>query len=188
MTTATDVAALLAQVEPSDAEERRHLRRARDWLATTDDVFRRVPPRTPPVHLVAYAVLRDPGDGAVLLVDHRRSGLWLPPGGHLEVGEHPADAARRELHEELGLERLRPPEVPAFLTVSRTVGPVVDRHTDVTLWYVLAGSRDDVLSPDPREVRGTAWWTPADVEDAGPGTAEPHLGRFVAKLGSPPTA
>jgi 8-oxo-dGTP pyrophosphatase MutT (NUDIX family) len=37
---------------------------------------------------------RDPGERAV---------FWEPPGGGLEPGESPIEAARRELHEETGL-------------------------------------------------------------------------------------
>lgn len=47
-----------------------------------------------------YAVNR----GEVLLVHHRRLDRWLPVGGEVEAGETPLEAARRELHEETGLE------------------------------------------------------------------------------------
>ncbi|WP_202876933.1 NUDIX hydrolase [Ornithinimicrobium humiphilum] len=42
-------------------------------------------------------------DGHVLLHPHRKLGLWLPPGGHIEPHELPDDAARRETLEETGL-------------------------------------------------------------------------------------
>jgi 8-oxo-dGTP pyrophosphatase MutT (NUDIX family) len=39
----------------------------------------------------------------VLLHRHRRLGRWLPPGGHVEPGETPDEAAVRETLEETGL-------------------------------------------------------------------------------------
>jgi 8-oxo-dGTP pyrophosphatase MutT (NUDIX family) len=42
--------------------------------------------------------------GRVLLHWHRRLGRWLPPGGHVDPGELPDEAAVRETLEETGLE------------------------------------------------------------------------------------
>ena len=41
--------------------------------------------------------------GATLLHWHRKVGLWLPPGGHIEPGEDPIEAALREVMEETGM-------------------------------------------------------------------------------------
>jgi ADP-ribose pyrophosphatase YjhB (NUDIX family) len=41
--------------------------------------------------------------GRVLLHFHPKVGLWLPPGGHIELGELPDDAAVREVLEETGV-------------------------------------------------------------------------------------
>jgi 8-oxo-dGTP pyrophosphatase MutT (NUDIX family) len=90
----------LAPVDEVEADHRRDMLR---WLESTDDVYRRVKPATPPRHLVSYVVPVDPTDGSVLLIDHINAGLWLPPGGHVEPDEHPAETASREAEEELGI-------------------------------------------------------------------------------------
>ena len=180
-----EIRALVEELPPGDELEARHREAALTWLAGTEDIFRRAKPRTPSPHLVAYFLLRDPADGAVLLVDHRLAGMWLPSGGHVEPGEHPADTVRRELREELGVSAVFAPpfgERPAFLTVTETVGPPEHRHTDVSLWYVLSAGRDQRFTPDPVEFAGIRWWTPAEVNEAPTGTIEPHLGRMLAKL------
>jgi 8-oxo-dGTP pyrophosphatase MutT (NUDIX family) len=42
-------------------------------------------------------------EGKVLLHLHRKLGIWLPPGGHIERNELPDDAAVREVLEETGV-------------------------------------------------------------------------------------
>ena len=43
-------------------------------------------------------------EGKVLLHHHRKLGMWLPPGGHIEKNELPDAAAVREVLEETGLD------------------------------------------------------------------------------------
>ncbi|GIJ24807.1 DNA mismatch repair protein MutT [Micromonospora lutea] len=180
-----EIYALIDKLQPFDSLEARHRRESLAWLRETDDVFRRVKPRTPSPHLVAYFLLHDDLDGSVLLVDHIKAGLWLPAGGHVEPGEHPAGTVRREVVEELGVPAVFLPQLgerPLFLTVTETVGTLEERHTDVSLWFVLASSRDQVLTPDPSEFRGIRWWTPQEVRAADPKTLDPHMGRLISKL------
>ena len=42
-------------------------------------------------------------EGKVLLHHHRKLGMWLPPGGHIEENELPDEAAVREVWEETRL-------------------------------------------------------------------------------------
>jgi hypothetical protein len=91
-------------LEPLDALEARDRAACLAWIATGAPLCRTEKPATPPQHLVAYAVAVDPDRDEVLLVDHRQAELWLPTGGHVEPGELPAAAARRELREELAVD------------------------------------------------------------------------------------
>ncbi len=43
-------------------------------------------------------------NGKLLMLEHRKIGKWLPPGGHVEAEEFPDEAALRETKEETGLD------------------------------------------------------------------------------------
>ncbi|GAA4955218.1 NUDIX domain-containing protein [Actinoplanes utahensis] len=171
---------LVSRLSPADELGAEHRTSALAWLASTDDVFRRVRPASPPQHLVSY-VVPVAADGRILLVDHVNAGLWLPPGGHVEVDEDPALTARREIQEELGLGDAGLSRSPIFLTVTRTVGQD-HGHTDVSLWYVLSCTGDEELRPDAGEFHAVRWWTRAELAAADPGRFDPHFFRFLAAL------
>lgn len=175
----------VANIEPLDNLEREHISDSLAWIERTDDIFRRAKPATPPRHLVSYTVVVDPSDQSVFLVDHIKSGLQLPTGGHVEPGEHPMVAARRETREELGIEAdfTVAGTGPLFLTVTATVGANNNR-VDVSLWYVVAARRDTRFILDPREFRGGRWWTTGEVQTSDPHQFDPHFLRFVEKLRS----
>jgi 8-oxo-dGTP diphosphatase len=177
------LAELVAGIAAFDPVEVAHQSFALGWLASTADIYRRVKPATPSPHLVAYMVLADPSDWSIFLVDHRLSGLWLPAGGHVEPGEDPLDTVRRETTEELGIlaDLSLCSGQPAFVTVTPT-RPVEGRHTDVSLWYVLAGARGMELRLDAREFAGGRWWTPDEILAADQSLFDPHMGRFLAKM------
>ena len=57
------------------------------------------------VRVAAYAIVRDEADRVLLCHIHPSMGVgdvWTLPGGGLDFGEAPADAALRELEEETG--------------------------------------------------------------------------------------
>ncbi len=94
---------------------------------------------------------RTAGGPAVLLTRRASAlrahgGQWALPGGRVEPGEDPADAARRELAEELGL-ALGPEAVIGALDDYAT------RSGFVITPYVLWGPSDPVVVANPAEVR-----------------------------------
>src|SRR5690348_9484752 len=89
----------------SMAMNRHEDRRRRDAVVPPDKPRRKAVYLPPMSERRAFSVAifcRNAGE--ILLVRHKRLGLWLPVGGEIEPGETPLEAARRELREETGLE------------------------------------------------------------------------------------
>ena len=123
---------------PTGAQKPCDIRDSLDWIDSGAALIRRVKPAMPPRHIVSCFAVVD-GDW-VLLVDHINAGLWLPPGGHVEPGETPAQTVMRAVQEELGMTADFLTPHPVFLTVTDTVG-LTAGHTDVSLWFVYMGTR-----------------------------------------------
>ena len=172
---------LVRSVQPFDSREAADQADILDWVTSGEQLFRTVPPDTPPKHLVVYFVPVDAAQRCLLLGDHRKSGLWLPPGGHVEDGEDPRAAVVRESREELGIAAEFADDKPFFLTVTPTNGP--NSHLDVDLWFVLRVTRSEAqLVPDQREFKSVRWF---DLNQQGgwPESGyDPEMHRFAAKL------
>ena len=89
-----------------------------------------------PTHVTSSAIVIGPS--GVVLLKHKRLGIWVQPGGHLEPGEELADGARREAAEETGLVLADPPGGPELVHVD--VHPGGRGHTHLDLRWLLIGS------------------------------------------------
>ena len=167
-------------LDPGDARESQDRDTVLSWVDSGAPLYRTRPPDEPPTHLVSYVVPMDRARGELLLVAHRKSGLWLPPGGHVEPGEDPWHTAVREAGEELCMTPGPSPNPPAFLTATRTVGP--GAHTDVSLWFVIETAADAITEYDRSEFDGIAWLSPAEILRRPSHTMDPELQRFVTKV------
>ena len=117
-------------------------------------------PALPGVLLVAAVALVD-RDGRVLIAQRPEgetlAGLWEFPGGKLNAGESPEDAAARELREELGIE-----------VKTACLAPLSFASHSYEAFHLLMPlfiCRKWEGTPFPLEGQGLAWVRPAGLRD-----------------------
>jgi 8-oxo-dGTP pyrophosphatase MutT (NUDIX family) len=142
---------MLAEHVPTDERERRS---QSTFLAELDRLTDPFDEHADPVHVTASAVVV--GTRGVVLHRHRRLHRWMQPGGHVDAGERPEDAARRETIEETGLAVAHPDGQPMFFHLD--VHPAAKGHTHLDLRYLLLGPDDDPR-PYPGESPDVRWFT-----------------------------
>lgn len=169
---------IVSSMSPLDELEQDHIRFVLDWIDSGREIFRIEKPATPDTHLVAYFVIASTEMDQVLLVDHKKAELWLPPGGHVDPGENPKETVRREAREELGIDAEFLFDEPILLTVTKTVGNVA-KHTDVSLWYLLIGNPHRSLDYDPDEFNQIRWFA---IDEILFEKSDPHMKRCIQKM------
>lgn len=156
------IQAEVAARSPVDERERMSIARFLEQSATLDRPFSEDADAT---HVTGSAIVI--GARGVVLHRHRKLGLWLQPGGHVDPGETPWEAALREGQEETGLHVAHPQAGPRLVHVDVHPGP--HDHTHLDLRYLLLAADDDP-SPGPEEsqdVRWFSWERAIDIADPG---------------------
>jgi 8-oxo-dGTP pyrophosphatase MutT (NUDIX family) len=145
----------VAAKQPIDDAERACIA---EFLRLFDGLARPFDEHADPVHVTGSAVVV--GRRGVVLVKHKRLAIWLQPGGHIDAGETPWDGARREAHEETGLEVEFAGGSARLVHVD--VHPGGRGHTHLDLRYLVEAEDADPHPPED-ESQEIAWfdWTAA---------------------------
>jgi 8-oxo-dGTP pyrophosphatase MutT (NUDIX family) len=162
--TTADLRALVEGFEPASPREEESRRR---FLAELDRLDAPYDEHADPTHVTASGIVVGPR-GTVLHL-HKRLGIWMQPGGHIDAGETPAVAARREATEELGLVVDHPADGPRLLQID--VHDAALGHFHLDLRYLLLGPDADPQPPpgESPDARWCAW-------DEALALADPTLG------------
>lgn len=122
---------IVSRHEPVDEREERSVRKFIEFIGALDDPGTATDEERGPVHVTASAiVVSDAGDKVALHL-HKRLGIWLQPGGHIEPGETVAEAALREAHEEIGVPVRHHRDGGLFVHVDVHPGPRGHTHHDL---------------------------------------------------------
>jgi len=128
-------------------------------------------------HYVATGYVYDRNADSFLLILHKKSGRWLPPGGHLVEGEEPHQGVLRELFEEIGvqgriIDMLDTPNVdtPAtaqlpspFCILRETISSEIEgeEHIHIDFVYAMEINLSEPLALCSEEV-ALAKWVPTE--------------------------
>jgi 8-oxo-dGTP pyrophosphatase MutT (NUDIX family) len=100
-------------------------------------------------HFTASGIIISDDFDHVLLIEHRKLGCWLYPGGHIDPDEDPVQAVLREVSEETGITcqitaetRFSHPETtvlaaPFTICVQDIPGDATHQHIDMVYLYEL---------------------------------------------------
>ncbi len=156
---AARVRATVLARRPVDGREQSSIER---FVAELDRLERPFDQEAGPVHVTGSAIVIGPR--GVVLLRHKRLGIWLQPGGHIDPGETPWDAARREATEETGLAvrfmnadpSIDPRLEPALVHVDVHAGG--RGHTHLDLRYLLGVDDGADPAPPPGESQEIGWF------------------------------
>jgi len=108
-------------------------------------------------------------DGKILLVKENRpghpdNGKWNQPAGHIDVGENPVEAAKREVLEETGM-IFTPTHLVGIYSLVRADIATERGGTPHPLKFIFTGTfRPDAGAKLESDIQETRWFTRAEID------------------------
>lgn len=108
-------------------------------------------------HYCSFFLPYDQQAGKIYLCHHKKADDWIPPGGHIEPGETPSEAALREMFEELRVE-ISQAQLKAWnLSVKPINRPDSGCLAHYDVWH-LVNIHEQVFDFDKREYYDAGWF------------------------------
>ena len=123
-------------------------------------------------HFCVSVYIYDEITRKILLVKHKKMGMWVQPGGHIEPNETPEEAAVRETYEETGLNvellgKRKPRDIDFIVPLAIQNNKVKEDHYHMDFVYLAKVIGDNNLIKNEDETDGIAWFTLEEVKKEG---------------------
>lgn len=150
---------LLHDYNPKDCLEQEHKKKMISFCINNNDCFKRSCKKG---HFTASAWVVNSKESEVLLIHHRKLGLWLQLGGHADGESNLLSVAIKEVLEESGLTSVEPITSSIFDLDIHKIPKYgkEDEHYHFDVRFLLKSSKNDVLAKNEESIE--VKWFPID--------------------------
>lgn len=143
----------IASITPFDQRESQDIQQTLDWLQSAQQIHK---PDNMKEHLGVIFFVLSPDRTQTFMLNHKKAQMWLPPGGHVNMGQTFEEAVKFEIKEELGIEAKFLLPHPFFLSRTLTSG-LNAGHIDITAWFILEGDPSVAYRVQEKEASEAKW-------------------------------
>ena len=161
----------IEHIIPFDTEEEKTQEEVLDWLKNSEHITKK---ESPEQHLGVVALVITPKMDKVFLLNHKKAGAYLMPGGHVDLGETLQEAMKKELAEELGLDmdmrESNPFYIAKVVTQSKNAG-----HNDITTVFKITVDPSTAFSVEAKEADEARWFDWSELDSMPAFTQLPRI-------------
>ena len=121
-------------------------------------------------HFCVSVYVFNPKSKNFLMVNHKKLGKWVQPGGHIELNEDPEEASLREVFEETGIKvklngKKYPREKDYITQIKNKKNIVKENHIHIDFVYLAYPLENQVEVQNVEETDGLEWFTLEEILD-----------------------